>query len=81
MVVVNDVVGVVDGGCAGVVSDDVADSGGDEGLVAGWGTVSVDVPTSLSGRGGSSQVAAWVTASAVEVDVVWELESAVSCVV
>ena len=72
VVVVDDVVGVVDGGCADVVSGDVAgDSGGDGRSVAssrvvvcirastevveGWGTVSVDVPASLSGRGGSSQ--------------------------
>jgi hypothetical protein len=32
VVAVVDNVGVVDGGCAGVVGDDVADSGGDRGL-------------------------------------------------
>ena len=97
-----------DGGCATIVSDDVAHNGGDGGLgtvssrgavcvtasmevVEGWGTVPVDIPASLSGRGSSSQSAVWVTASAVEVGVicittsavglaVWVLESAVSCV-
>jgi hypothetical protein len=37
--------------------------------------VSVDVPASLSGRGGSSQSAVWVAALAVGVVVVWVLES------
>jgi hypothetical protein len=75
-VVVDDVVGVVDGGCAVVARGDgglvgvsslaavcVAASAASVGVavwvyssteaVAGWGTVSVDVPASLSGRGGS----------------------------
>ena len=110
VVAVVDSVDSTDGGCAAVVDGDVADNGGDDGLVGvsslgavcitasavtevvvwvlestlvveGWGTVSVDVPASLSGRGGSSQGAVWVTASAVEVEVVWELESVVARVV
>ena len=100
MVAVDDDVGVVDGGCAGVVSNDVAVGGSDDELVrvslwgavcvtalavvvevvwvsasmklvGGWGTVSVGVPTPLSGCGGSSQAAVWVTASAEVVGVVW----------
>ena len=43
-------------------------------VVEGWGTVSVDVPASLSGRSGSSQGAVLVTALAVVV-VVCVLES------
>ena len=43
-------------------------------VVEGWGTVFVDIPTSLSGRGSSSQGAVWITALA-EVVVVWVLKS------
>ena len=95
VVVVVDIVGIIDGGCATVVSDDVAVGSGDDKLVRvslwgaicvtalavvvevvwvsastkvveGWGTVSVDIPASLSGCSGSSQGAVWVMASVEE---------------
>ena len=43
MVVVDDIVGIIDGGCVGVSSDNMVDSsGGDDGVgVLLWGTVYV----------------------------------------
>jgi hypothetical protein len=75
-------------GCVGVVGRDVAGAG--EGWVVGtvrqgvvWDVlvVPVDVPASLSGRGGSSWSAVCVTASTVQVGVIWVQESVVSRVV
>ena len=43
-------------------------------VVVGWGTVSIDVPASLSGCGGSSQGVVCVLVLAVEVGAVWVLE-------
>jgi hypothetical protein len=71
--------------CVGVVGRDVAgvgDGGGMKTVRQGvvWDRVrgSVDVPASLSGRGGSSWDAVCVTASTVEVEVVWVAASVVS---
>ena len=90
VVAVVDNVGNVDGGCAGVVSNDVADIAGVDRLVGVslacmpvsqvLGS-SVDVPASFSRRGGSSLGAVCITASTVVVGVVWVLESVVSRVV
>jgi hypothetical protein len=91
-VVVVDVVGNVDGGCAAIVSGNVAAFTETGGLVTGavgaggspqaceavsqvLGS-SVDVPVSLSGRGGSLSDAVCITALTVAVEVVWE---AVDC--
>jgi hypothetical protein len=76
VVVVVDFVGNVDGGCAAVVSDAVADSGDGWGLeTVGLGVLSVelegsvDVPAFLSKRGSSSYVAVCASASTVAVGV------------
>jgi hypothetical protein len=73
LVVVVNVAGNVDGGCAGFVSGDVADSGDGWGLeTVGLGVLSVelggsvDVPAFLSKHGGSSYVAVCISASMVE---------------
>jgi hypothetical protein len=90
-VAVVDVVDNVDGGCAGVVSGDVAGlwdarggGAGRCGLLLACTAVSqvqggsVDVPASLSGRGGSSSDAVCITALTVVVEVVWEAVWAVA---
>jgi hypothetical protein len=84
VVVVVDVVGIVDGadgGCASVISGDVAGDGEGRGvgmvqLGFGWYGLggSVDVPTFLSERSGSSLSTVCVMASAVVV-FVWVVKS------
>jgi hypothetical protein len=76
IVVVVDIVANVDGGCAAVVSDAVADSGDGWGLeTVGLGVLSVelggfvDVPTFFSKRGSSSYVAVCISVSTVAVRV------------
>ena len=90
IVVVVNSVGDTDGGCAAVVSGDVAGLWDARGGGAGWWglllvctAVSqvqgglVDVPTSLSGRSGSSSDAVCITALTVAVEVVCEAVSTV----
>ena len=86
VVVVDDVVGIIDGGCSGIVSGGVAALEGKGGLVMramvargspqACEAVSqvlgslVDIPTSFSRHGGSSLGAICITASAEEVSIV-----------
>jgi hypothetical protein len=87
VVVVVDVVGVVDGGCAAVVSSNVAAFTGTGAVGAGGSRQacdamsqvlgsSVDVPASFN-RYSSTSVAVCIAASTVRVVVVWEAVSAV----
>jgi hypothetical protein len=93
-VAVDDVVGVVDGGCASVAAGDMAVVTGLISGVLGAGVSlqaceaasqvlggSVDVPASFSRRGHSSLDAVCVTASAIVVIVVWVLELVVTLAV
>jgi hypothetical protein len=93
VVVVDNIVNV-DGGCAGVVSGDVAGlwdarggGAGRCGLLLACTAVlqvqggSVDVPASLSGRGGSSLDAVCMTALTMAVEVICEAVWAVAGVV
>jgi hypothetical protein len=50
-------------------------------VVAGWGTVSVDIPASLSGHGRLLDKAVCITVSAAVEIVVYVLESVVTLVV
>ena len=52
VVVVDNIVGIINGGCADIVSDDMVDGGGDSGLQGVSLRVAVCVTTSVVALGG-----------------------------
>jgi hypothetical protein len=89
VVVVVDVIGIIDGadgGCASIVSGDVAADGDVEGLVGVvrdklGGSVDILAFFHSCGGGNSSLSAICITASMVELEVVWVLDSVVMLVI